>query len=70
MTPRPARLMTALAAAALVLAAAPALSHEVRPGFLEMEEKTPGVYAFLWKAPAGGEVEIRIAPVLPAGCAP
>ncbi len=69
MTPRLSRGVTALAAAALVLAAAPARAHEVRPGFLEMEEKTPGVYAFLWKAPAGGEVEIRIAPVLPAGCA-
>ena len=56
-------------AAVLVLAAAPALSHEIRPGFLEMEEKAPGVYAFLWKAPAGGETGIPIAPVIPAGCA-
>ena len=59
----------AAALAALAILAAPARAHEARPGFLEMEEKSPGVYAFLRKAPAGGEVEIRIAPVLPAGCA-
>ncbi|MFI5120973.1 MAG: HupE/UreJ family protein [Thermoanaerobaculia bacterium] len=63
------RLAVLLAAAALAASARPARAHDVRPGFLEMEEKSPGVYAFLWKAPAGGEVEIRIAPVLPAGCA-
>lgn len=57
-----------LLAAAFALAALPALSHENRPGFLEMEEKFPGVYAFLWKAPFGGETEIHIAPVLPPGC--
>ncbi len=66
---RPARRAgTALVVAVLALAAAPARAHELRPGFLEMEEKAPGVYAFLWKAPAGGEVELRIAPVLPPGC--
>jgi hydrogenase/urease accessory protein HupE len=56
-------------AAVFALAAAPALSHEMRPGFLEMDEKAPGVYAFRWMAPADGEVEIRIEPVFPAGCA-
>jgi hypothetical protein len=64
-----ARRVLALLAAALALAAVPALAHENRPGFLEMEEKSPGVYAFLWKAPFGGETEIHIAPVLPNGCA-
>ena len=54
--------------AAALAAALPALGHENRPGFLEMEEKSPGVYAFLWKAPFGGETEIHIAPVLPPGC--
>ncbi len=69
MTRRPARHAgTALVAAALALAATPARAHELRPGFLEMEEKAPGVYAFLWKAPAGGGAEVRIVPVLPAGC--
>lgn len=58
-----------LLAAALAVIPQPARAHEARPGFLEMEEKSPGVYAFLWKAPAGGETAIHIAPVLPKGCA-
>jgi hydrogenase/urease accessory protein HupE len=64
-TRRPAGL---LAAAALALAAAPALAHEVRPGFLELKETAPGVYAFRWTAPSGGGVEVRVEPVLPEGC--
>jgi hydrogenase/urease accessory protein HupE len=48
--------------------AAPALAHEVRPGFLELRETGPETYSFLWKKPAGGEVEIQIAPVIPEGC--
>jgi len=63
------RLAGWLAAAALAALAPPARAHEIRPGFLEIEERSPGVYAFLWKAPAGGETDIRIAPVLPAACA-
>ena len=35
----------ALLAAAFALAALPARAHENRPGFLEMEEKSPGVLA-------------------------
>lgn len=46
-----------------------AAAHEVRPGYLELSERSPGEYAFLWKRPFGGEVEIRIAPVFSAGCA-
>ncbi len=45
-----------------------AAAHEVRPGFLELRETAPGTYAFLWKKPSGGEVEIRIAPTIPDGC--
>jgi hydrogenase/urease accessory protein HupE len=43
-------------------------AHEVRPGFLELREDENGRHALLWKKPAGGEVEIRIAPVVPDGC--
>ena len=57
-----------LAAAAVLGAGAPAAAHEMRPGFLELRENGPGVYGFLWKKPAGGEVEIAIAPVIPPGC--
>ena len=45
----------------------PAEAHELRPGFLELRETGPGIYGFLWKKPAGGEVEIYIAPIIP-GC--
>ncbi|MDZ7589368.1 MAG: HupE/UreJ family protein [Rubrivivax sp.] len=45
-----------------------ASAHELRPGMLELRETQPGTYELLWKRPAGGEVDIRIAPVLPAEC--
>ena len=58
---------TALVAAALAIASA-AWSHEIRPGYLELRESRDGSYELLWKKPAGGEVEIPIAPVVPEGC--
>jgi hypothetical protein len=61
--------LAALLGLASALGAAPAaLAHETRPGFLELREGEPGVYELLWKRPTGGEVEIRIAPVVPEGC--
>jgi hydrogenase/urease accessory protein HupE len=52
----------------LLWAAGAALAHELRPGVLELREGQPGTYGLLWKRPAGGEVDIRMAPVLPAEC--
>jgi len=49
-------------------AAGTAAAHETRPGFLELRETAPGTYTLLWKRPTGGEVEIRINPVIPEGC--
>jgi hydrogenase/urease accessory protein HupE len=43
-------------------------AHEVRPGFLELRETAPETYSVLWKHPAGGEVQISIAPVFPEEC--
>jgi hydrogenase/urease accessory protein HupE len=58
-----------LVAATLALGAADAVeAHELRPGYLELRETGPGTYSLLWKKPAGGEVEIQLAPVVPAGC--
>jgi hydrogenase/urease accessory protein HupE len=57
-----------LAVAALLVAAGPAAGHEMRPGFLDLRETAPGAYGFLWKKPAGGEVEIFIAPLVPPEC--
>ena len=51
-----------------VLLAGAAHAHEVRPGFLELRETSPETYSVLWKHPAGGEVQISIAPVFPRDC--
>jgi hydrogenase/urease accessory protein HupE len=64
----PRRLWRWLAAALALGAASTALAHESRPGYLELHESGPGTYALLWKRPTGGEVEIRITPVIPQGC--
>ena len=57
-----------LAVVAAVLLSGAAHAHEVRPGFLELRETGPETYSVLWKHPAGGEVQISIAPVFPEGC--
>ncbi len=63
------RRLVLVAAASLVLAwASAARAHEVRPGFLELRQTGPETHSLLWKKPAGGEVEIQIAPVVPEGC--
>ena len=49
-------------------AASPLAAHETRPGLLEITETGPETYSLLWKRPSGGEVEIRIAPVVPEEC--
>jgi hydrogenase/urease accessory protein HupE len=61
-------MLAALTGLVLASASGTASAHELRPGMLELRETQPGTYALLWKRPAGGEVEIRIAPVLPADC--
>jgi hydrogenase/urease accessory protein HupE len=45
-----------------------ASGHEVRPGYLELREGSPGRYEMLWKRPARGEVLIELDPVLPEAC--
>lgn len=43
-------------------------AHEVRPGYLELREGTPGRYDVLWKQPARGEFAIKIDPLFPDTC--
>ncbi len=43
-------------------------AHEVRPGYLELREVSPGRYEVLWKHPTGGETRITLTPVFPAEC--
>lgn len=58
-----------LLAAALWLLLAPGLgAHEARPGFLELRQIDAASYNLLWKKPAGGEVELFIAPIVPKEC--
>ncbi len=57
-----------LIAVATVGITAPAGAHEVRPGYLELREVSPGRYEVLWKHPSGGEVKIKLTPVFPAEC--
>jgi hydrogenase/urease accessory protein HupE len=57
-----------VAVLAIAMSSARVDAHEMRPGFLELRERGPGTYEFLWKKPSGGEVEIYIAPVVPTGC--
>ncbi|MCH7891514.1 MAG: hypothetical protein IH921_08425 [Gemmatimonadetes bacterium] len=47
----------------------PAAAHEVRPGYLELRETSPGVFRVLWKKPARGDMILKIDPVFPDGCA-
>ena len=49
-------------------AAAPALAHEVRPGYLEIREVQAATYDVLWKVPARGEYRLGLYAQLPASC--
>jgi hydrogenase/urease accessory protein HupE len=63
------RLVRLILAVVAILVVGPAAgAHEVRPGFLELRETAPDTYSVLWKHPAGGEVQISIAPVFPEDC--
>jgi hydrogenase/urease accessory protein HupE len=62
---RPGALLLVLLALA---GARPAEAHEVRPGFLELRETSPGTFSLLWKKPSGGEIEIYITPRIPKEC--
>lgn len=47
-----------LACAALLLLCLPARAHEVRPAFLQLQERAPGEFEVLWKMPAPGGVPL------------
>ena len=46
----------------LMLTASPALSHEMRPAYLEFTEQQVGVYNILWKTPMRGDVRLSLMP--------
>ena len=50
---------------ALLMLALPALAHEVRPGYLELKETEPGIFAVTWKTPLFRGAPLPIRPILP-----
>jgi len=54
--------------AAIVAWQAPALAHEVRPGYLEIRAAADEAYDFVWKVPARGEYRLGIYVRLPDNC--
>jgi len=51
----------------IVLAAAAAQAHEVRPAYLQIDQKGPHSYSVLWKLPTLGEAAIHLVPHLSNG---
>ena len=56
------------AAVAWVLLLAQAQAHEVRPGYLEIQETQAHSYDVRWKVPARGNLRLGIYPLLPDNC--
>ena len=51
-----------------LLLATPLHADELRPGYLELTEKTPGTWTLVWKAPMRGGLTPQTQPVLPENC--
>ena len=60
----------ALGLLAAWLASQGALAHEVRPGYLELQQTAAERWNVLWKVPAQGDLRLSIHPRFPEGCAP
>lgn len=60
--------LAAAVGALLALFAGSGLAHEVRPGFLELRETSPGEFATTWKVPALGAMRLAIEPDYPSFC--
>ena len=54
--------------ALLSLLATQAQAHEMRPGYLEINEITSAVYSVLWKVPMRGNMRLRLDPQFPDMC--
>jgi hypothetical protein len=45
-----------------------AQAHEVRPGYLELQQTGPETWDVIWKVPARGDLQLAIAPAWPDDC--
>lgn len=52
----------------LLAAVARVEAHELRPGYLEINESTPGVYDIVWKAPVRSGRPLAVQAVFPGHC--
>ncbi|SFH85641.1 HupE/UreJ family protein [Albimonas pacifica] len=56
--------------ASLLALSTPARAHEIRPAYLQIEERAPGRYDLLWKVPARGGMVPDIRPVFEPAAGP
>ena len=63
-----ARLCTGLLTLIFVLSAPTSAAHEVRPGYLKLEETDLGRFAVTWKQPVLDNRRLPLSPQLPADC--
>lgn len=61
------RLLVALSFLCGLLDASPALAHEVRPAYLEIDQTSSTEYHVIWKLPTMGDVAIHLVPHLSNG---
>ncbi|MDH3362309.1 MAG: HupE/UreJ family protein [Gammaproteobacteria bacterium] len=61
-------LSSILALIPLLAIIAPADAHELRPGYLEITETTPGAYEVVWKAPIRMGRPLAVEPRFPENC--
>jgi len=57
-----------LAVLLALCATTPAHADDLRPGYLDWTERSPGDWAVTWKAPLLGGLATRARPLLPQGC--
>src|SRR6476646_8467934 len=64
------RIGTLLILLVQIFAGGGAIAHELRPAYLDMQEKAPGEFAVLWKVPALGDLRLGLYVRLPDACKP
>jgi len=52
----------------LLLLSNSSIADEIRPGYLELNEDSPGIYAVLWKVPQSSGGKLSLVPRFPDGC--